>query len=50
MQVEGEQKKLVGGLGAIEKMLFIIREKLKAGVSIVVLILKVRRKNRPEKM
>ena len=35
VQVEGEQKKLVGGLGAIEKMLFIIREKLKAGVSIV---------------
>jgi len=31
-QVEGEQKKLVGGLGAIEKMLFIIREKLKAGI------------------
>jgi Zyg-11 family protein len=30
-QVDGHQKRLVGRLGAIEKMLFIIREKLKAG-------------------
>ncbi|XP_023341040.1 protein zer-1 homolog [Eurytemora carolleeae] len=32
IQVEGEQKKLVGGLGAIEKMLQIIKDKLSAGL------------------
>ena len=31
-QVDGQQKRLVGRLGAIEKMLFIIAEKLAAGI------------------
>jgi Zyg-11 family protein len=30
--VDGQQKRLVGRLGAIEKMLFIITEKLAAGI------------------
>jgi len=31
-QVEGEQRELVGGLGAIEKMLLIIKDKLHVGI------------------
>ena len=33
-QVDGQQKRLVGGLGAVEKMLQIITDKLQQGVSV----------------
>ena len=33
VQVEGEQRELVGKMGAIEKLLNIIKEKLRLGVS-----------------
>ena len=34
-QVDGQQKMLVGSLGAMEKMLFIITNKLQQGVRII---------------
>ena len=37
-QVDGQQKMLVGSLGAMEKMLIIITEKLQQGVRLIYLI------------